>query len=539
MAQDWMSVVGGIGFFLLGMNLMTQGLRSLAGEALRRILARFTRSPATGALSGAVTTALIQSSSATTVVTVSFVTAGLLTFPQALGVVFGANAGTTITGWMVAILGFKLNIGTFVSPLILAGVILHLFSRSRIGHLGWAFAGFGLLFVGIDGLQAGMSSFRGVVTPEHFPPDTTFGRIQMIGLGILITLITQSSSAGVTAALAALGAGAISFPQAAAMVIGMDIGTTFTAALATVGGTASSRRTGFAHVIYNLLTAVMAFFLLDLFTWTLDQFSARGPGDNPQISLVLFHTIFNVVGVLAALPLAQPFATLLVFLFPDRGPEFATRLESTLQRDPAAASYAALATSRELSTATFVLLSRSLEDENPSLESQAAPIRNAVRNLRDFAGKISVDRQVPSIQKRIVEVYHLTDHLDRLLERVTAIERVRSSFHDPRLRRLSRVLRGTLDRAVAGEGTEESGTGAMTFDRVRRLFRKQRRVYRRRLLLNATRHPLDPEEILDRLDSVRWHHRVAYHVWRLLVHLDAERLGTPVESSHGHLDDEP
>ena len=152
------------------MALMTEGLRQLAGDALRQTLARFTRSPTSGAITGAAVTALIQSSSATVVAAVGFVSAGLLTFPQALGICFGANIGTTATGWLVALGGFKLDLGRIALPLVFAGALLRLLGKARTKALGNALAGFALVFVGIDALKDGMDAFTGVVTPESFPP---------------------------------------------------------------------------------------------------------------------------------------------------------------------------------------------------------------------------------------------------------------------------------------------------------------------------------------------------------------------------------
>jgi len=181
MIASFLMAFGGIGLFLLGMVVLTDGLRGLAGNALRQLLFQSTRTPLRGAAAGALTTAIIQSSSATTVTAVGFVSAGLLTFPQGLGIVFGANVGTTITGWIVAVFGFKLNLGTVALPLIFVGVLLRLFSYTRLRHLGWALAGFGLLFVGIDFMQQGMSEFEGAVTPADFPEDTLVGRIVEMG----------------------------------------------------------------------------------------------------------------------------------------------------------------------------------------------------------------------------------------------------------------------------------------------------------------------------------------------------------------------
>ncbi|MBW2629925.1 MAG: Na/Pi symporter, partial [Deltaproteobacteria bacterium] len=215
--------LGGLGLFLLGMVVLTEGLRALAGRALRRMLSRFTRSPLSGAMTGAVTTAVVQSSSATTVATVGFVGAGLLTFPQALGIVLGANVGTTVTGWLVALLGFKLELGTAALPIVLVGVLIRLLTGGRASSAGFAMAGFGLIFVGISLLQEGMGGFVGIITPDSFPGDTWSGRLLLVVLGIAFTLVTQSSSAGVAMALTAVNASAMTVQQAAAAVIGMDI----------------------------------------------------------------------------------------------------------------------------------------------------------------------------------------------------------------------------------------------------------------------------------------------------------------------------
>ena len=249
---ETLQALGGLGLFLVGMNMLTEGLRGLAGDRLRLILRKSTETPLKGVVAGAATTAMVQSSSATTVATVGFVAAGLMTFQQALGVIFGANIGTTITGWLVAIVGCKLDLGLVLTPVVLGGALLNLFSPNPWKQLGWAWAGFGVLFIGIDALKDGMVAFRGIVTPDSFPADTLSGRLKLVVLGTVLTVITQSSSAGVASALAALAVGAITLPQAAALVIGMNVGTTFTAMVATLGGGTASRRTGVSHVIFNL-----------------------------------------------------------------------------------------------------------------------------------------------------------------------------------------------------------------------------------------------------------------------------------------------
>ena len=187
MISNILQALGGVGLFLVGMIMLSEGLRGLAGRALRDVLARFTRTPLSGAAAGAATTVVIQSSSATTVTVVGFVSAGLMTFPQALGVIYGANLGTTATGWIVAILGFKLQLGEAILPVVLAGALLIVFGTGRIRFLGMALVGFSLLFIGIDTMQAGMAAFEGTVTPENFPGDTILGRVELVLIGAAMT----------------------------------------------------------------------------------------------------------------------------------------------------------------------------------------------------------------------------------------------------------------------------------------------------------------------------------------------------------------
>lgn len=206
-----LNILGGIGLFLLGMIVLTDGLRALAGRTMRSALMRFTKSPLTGAITGAVSTAILQSSSAITVAAVGFVGAELITFPEALGIIFGANIGTTFKGWIIAILGFKLSIGSIFLPIVLLGAILRLFTKGRWANIGYSVAGFGLVFVGITVMQQSMGGLGNIIPFDNLPADTLSGRLILVALGILFTVVTQSSSAGVVAALTALYAGIINF----------------------------------------------------------------------------------------------------------------------------------------------------------------------------------------------------------------------------------------------------------------------------------------------------------------------------------------
>lgn len=516
MTQTVLSALGGIGLFLLGMLVLTEGLKGLAGATQRRLLARFTRSPLSGAIAGAATTAVVQSSSATTLTAVGFVGAGLLTFPQALGIVFGANIGTTVTGWLVALFGFKLPLGTIALPLLFLAVLLRLFGDGRVRQAGWSLAGFALLFVAIDFMQQGLAGLEGRLTPADFPDDTILGRLQLLAIGMALTAVTQSSSAGIAAAMVALAAGTISLPQAAAMAIGMDIGTTFKAVLAAIGGSTAMRQTGLAHLLYNLLTAAMAFLLLDPFALLAGRYAAG----EPELALVAFHSGFNILGVVLVLPFADRFARLIVWLVPERGPPLTRQLDERLLGDPGSAIDAALASLTDISRALFAAIRDLIEHTRPQrvLALELGRIGAAIEQVQAFMEHIQTTPRQQRAHARHLALLHVLDHLERLLHRAGQGERIDTLIEEPRLARLARLFSGALASLPENGDTAPS---AARFDRLRRLYRDQRHSFRARTADAASQHLIDTEAAFDRLDSIRWLHRSAYHVWRILEHLGA------------------
>jgi len=529
MAHSILPVIGGIGIFLVGMVAMTEGLRALAGDALRRWIRVTTRSPSSGAATGAAATALLQSSSATTVAVVGFVGAGIMTFPQALGVIFGANIGTTATGWLVAIVGFKLQLGDFALPLVLAGILMRLFGRGSLQHAGWTLAGFGLLFVGINALATGMDALRTFLSPESLPGDGLAGRFLLVLLGIAVTIVTQSSSAGVAIAVTAVGAGAINFAQAAALVIGMDIGTTFTAVLATAGGSVAVRRTGFAHLVYNLLTGAMAFFLvLPLIAWA-DVVVPGGIVRDAQIGLVAFHTGFNLLGVVAILGFTGRFADLMKWLIPDRDPALTARLDERLLAEPAAACDALAATVDDLARAQFAILAGRLSGR-PAGEfaPAAAALGEAADETRRFADRIQFAASESPAARHVASL-HVLDHLARLAGRYRQAERIDRCAADPRLKPMAdRLVRPLAALSKADDPT----AGARAFDRLHRKFGRERQGFRAATIGLASADAIDVDEALQVLDAARWLDRVSYHLWRILLHLEAIRRDGAAEAPH-------
>lgn len=306
--SDWTTLgglLGGIGLFLLGMGLMTDGMKLAAGSALERILASSTKTRLRGLASGALVTALVQSSSAVTVAAIGFVNAGLLTLGQSLWVLFGSNVGTTMTGWLVALVGLKFKIDVLALPLVGVGMVLRLSGgNSRRGALGMALAGFGVLFLGIDMLRASFSGFATGFSLNEF--DGATGILVMVLSGILMTVLMQSSSASLTIALTAAQGGLITIESAAGMVIGANVGTTVTALIAAIGATPNAKRAASAHVLFNVLTGVVALILLPWLISFLGVLRELLDMDSaPAATLALFHTVFNLLGVALMWPLVS------------------------------------------------------------------------------------------------------------------------------------------------------------------------------------------------------------------------------------------
>lgn len=341
--MDWLpalsALAGGLGLFLLGMAMMTEGLKLAAGRALERILASATRTRWHALGSGILVTALVQSSSAVTVAAIGFVNAGLLGLGGALWVLFGANVGTTMTGWIVALVGLKFKVEVLALPLVGVGVVLRLTGAGhRRGAVGTALAGFGLLFLGIALLQ---QSFTGLADRVDLPQgEGALAVLAQVSSGALLTVLMQSSSASMTIALTAAQGGLLTPQGAAAMVIGANIGTTFTALLAAIGATSNARRAAAAHVIFNLLTGLVA---LALLPWLIDAIGALRealelPVD-PAAKLALFHTIFNVLGVVLMWPVSDALTRWLQKRFRAREEDEATprHLDDTVLAVPALA----------------------------------------------------------------------------------------------------------------------------------------------------------------------------------------------------------
>lgn len=330
--------------FLFGMLYMELALKEAAGIKFKQWIKDSTSTTLRSLFTGAGATALLQSSSLVTLLTLSFVSTSLITLRSSIAVIFGSNLGTTATAWIVAILGFKVNIETFALPMIGAGGLMLVFaaSQKKLTSIAKVFIGFGLLFLGLEIMKTAIESSASSVDLSlyaHFPI------IGFVGFGFLITALIQSSSATTAIILSALYAHILNFEQSAAMMIGSNMGTTVTAILGAIGEIPDKKRTAAAHFLFNFLTGVLAFLLLPFLTYFIMQ--NIGLKNEPTIALALFHTIFNLLGVIILTPFIPWMARYLKKKFIQKEPVSTKYLHSV---DPKLPDTAFIALRNEIST---------------------------------------------------------------------------------------------------------------------------------------------------------------------------------------------
>ncbi len=366
---DFLGLLGAVGLFLYGMKVMSEGLQKAAGDRLRNILSAMTRNRFTGTVTGFFITALIQSSSASTVMVVSFVNAGLMTLAQSMAVIMGANVGTTFTAWIIALFGFKVDISAFALPLIGLAIPLLFSSKSRTKSIGEFTIGFAFLFMGLDMISKYVPDLQS--NPEMFEflqryASLGFGSVLIFCLvGLVVTMVIQSSAATFAITLIMCSKGWIDFPLACALVLGSNIGTTITPLLASMSGNVAAKRTAMGHLLFNFLGTlwVLAVFypFVNLNTWITEEIGQGDPtalfkyvndlkANNPDIynqlytgslptangeilrhqtiisqlqisvsfGLSIFHTVFNLVNLSIMIWLTKVYVKIVEFLVPAR-----------------------------------------------------------------------------------------------------------------------------------------------------------------------------------------------------------------------------
>lgn len=432
-------LLGGLGLFLFGMKIMSEGLQKIAGDRMRKILAALTNNRIVGTLVGIGVTAIIQSSSATTVMTVGFVNAGLLSLVQAIGVVLGANIGTTVTAQLIA---FKIT--KFALPAIGIGAGLKLFSRrKKYVYIGEIVLGFGLLFFGLTTMKL---AFDPLKTSEEFRQlFLLVGDYKLLGvmIGAVLTVIVQSSSATIGITLALATSGLLSFEASVALILGENIGTTITANIAAIGTNLAARRTAFAHFLFNSLGTI---YMLLLFPFYLKLISAITPGDadfiiqtqaqadsfaaaigdKPYIArhIANTHTLFNIINTIVFLPMIGMLAKLATLIV--RGQEEMENLQvkfidnRVLNTPPIAIGQARRETQRMAKT-TLEMLERTalfLEDGDlkriRGLEKREELVDILQREITDFLVKLSQKSISKETSESIASLMHMVNDLERV-----------------------------------------------------------------------------------------------------------------------------
>lgn len=311
------TIIAGIAIFLIGMHYMENGFKLFSGGMLETALERFTKSTPRALATGFVATAVVQSSSLISVIIISFLSAELIGLTQAVGVVFGSNIGTTTTAWLVSSFGLKIKIAQYALPMLIFGVIFQFSHHQGYKGLGNVLIGLGFIFLGIDYMKDGFETLKQQLDLAQYAMSGFLGTLIYILLGAIATVIIQSSSATMAIIITALASGQIEYVNALALAIGANVGTTVTAILGAMASNKSGKRLAVAHLIFNAVTGLIAMLFLDQLSQLVDLLSpmlAIAP-DNFAMKLALFHTLFNVIGVLVMTPFIHRLVDYLKTLF--------------------------------------------------------------------------------------------------------------------------------------------------------------------------------------------------------------------------------
>lgn len=523
------NLIGGLGLLLIGMGLMTDGLKLAAGNTLRDILALWTNTRARGLFSGFLITGILQSSSAVTVATIGFANAGMLSLEKAIWVIFGSNVGTTMTAWIVALIGFKLNIEALALPMVGIGAILKLTGKeTRRGFSGQAIVGFGLLFLGIGFLK---SSFETLSTNISLPQAQELTLLLVLAylfIGFLLTTIMQSSSAAMVVALSAAESGLVPYNIAAAMVIGANLGTTTTAIISVFGATSTAKRVALVHVMFNVITAVAALLVLGPMLWLGATVQAIfGLDTSPSVSLAIFHTTFNVLGVVLMWPLSSRMVQMLHRRF--RTQEETESRPRYLDKNVLALPYIALDTlSLELSriaTMCVELLQKNLRQQNYDFKSRSAIIRNLAGEVGKFSAELNKNELTPFISEALMSLMHSLQEYIITIEISEDIARLgkitmehqesdfSSAFHD-----FIAAADGHLD-SLTPDNTPETIKSSVTYDEVE----KKYDTLKEAILLNASFGNLDISQMDILLQYANQVKRGCRHTWKAARRLNSVR----------------
>ena len=403
LSATFKEIAAGIAVFLFGMLCMDQGFRAFSGGALERVLRRSTDRTWKSLGFGIVTTTLMQSSSLVSVITIGFLSAGLLGLAQGIGIIFGANLGTTTGAWIVAGFGLKVNLSAYAMPMLVFGVLMILQQHKGIKAGGWILVGFGFLFLGIHYMKTGFAGIADAIDLTEYAMSGIRGLLVYTAIGIAATVVMQSSHATLVLIITALGAGQVTYENALALAIGSNIGTTVTAVLGALGAPVEGRRLAGAHLLFNVGTGVVALAGIGWFVGAVDWISARVgiAADDHTLKLAVFHTLFNLVGVAVFTPLIGQMVRLLQAVLRGARPLYDTPryLSDAAAALPNTALIALRRETRHLLNNAFTLIAHGVNLRRSDIESERD--LNALLDPPGEIIEIDIDRQYELMIKEI------------------------------------------------------------------------------------------------------------------------------------------
>ena len=408
-SPDFKTIIAGIAIFLFGMLSLQQGFRSFTGGILERVLTAITDSLPKRLCFGVITTMMMQSSSLLSVLVISFISAGLLDLVAGIGIIFGANLGTTTGAWLVAGFGIKVNISAYAMPMLVFGVLLVLQKSKNLKGIGYILTGIGFLFLGIHYMKEGFDAFKGTINLTDYALSGFIGLLVFVVLGVVTTIIIQSSDATMVLIITALAAGQITYENSLALAIGANIGTTITAIIGAMSANVKGKQLAGAHLVFNLFTAIVAIIFMRQFVWMVDEFCVLVgiAADDYTLKLAAFHTLFNVVGISVMLPMTRPLARLLERLLVDKAgavdePRFLT--QSALQFPDTAVEAVRKETIHLYNNVVHIILrTMGLHRRDVFSEQILADVIKKYRQLPEYELDEVYDRNFKGIYSAIIE----------------------------------------------------------------------------------------------------------------------------------------
>ena len=505
------TLVGGLGLFLLGIHHLTEGLKGLAGDALRRALQRLVAGRFSAVASGAFFTAVIQSSTAAILTVIGFVSAGLVTFSQAVGMIIGATLGTTSTIWLVAIFGLRFRISAAAMPMLGIGAFLWLVARGKTRSFGAILAGFGLIFTGIDFLQTGMGGVSWNL--EAFAGRGLSARWILAGVGVLMSIVMQSSTAAGAATLVALNASSLTFEQGCAMIVGQSVGTTATTVLVMVGGSLAVRRSSLAHIIFSVIVGVLAILFLGPLTAAADWVGAQLYDPDGVLAIATFSSLFKLAGIVIFYPWLDQFARFIIRISGTGRESAVGRLDPTLaEAGGEVALEAAWRAILEIAHDALAIIRRRLSGESVAYNAPA----EGTEQIDHFLESLPLETiDLATIGPRLVRLCHTLDHLSELHDDLTRLPPVVTAWQPPAAFEAgAQALGGWLDATEKPQRPADP-TIFKALQAASKQLNEERETEREKLLENVAMQCTPTATARAALETLMWADLALYHSWRL------------------------